>query len=75
MIIVDNYHKVSSSGAGDNYHLNLDGILFLGMFDSRKREEIKYICYRWCQKQHVQGTPKTIDVRIWIPGMFSELGA
>jgi len=30
MIIVDNYHKVSSSGVGDNYHLNLDGILFLG---------------------------------------------
>jgi len=30
MIIVDNYHKVSSSGIGDNYHLNLDGILFLG---------------------------------------------
>jgi len=30
MIIVDNYHKVSSSGMGDNYHLNLDGILFLG---------------------------------------------
>lgn len=30
MIIVDNSHKVSSSGAGDNYYLNLDGILFLG---------------------------------------------
>ena len=32
MIIVDNYHKVSSSGAGENYHLNLDGILFLGKY-------------------------------------------
>ena len=30
MIIVDNYHKVSTKGEGDNYHLNLDGILFLG---------------------------------------------
>ena len=30
MIIVDNYHKVSTKEKGDNYHLNLDGILFLG---------------------------------------------
>ena len=30
MIIVDNYHKVSTKGEGDNYQLNLDGILFLG---------------------------------------------
>ena len=30
MIIVDNFHKVSSSGVGENYNLNLDGILFLG---------------------------------------------
>lgn len=32
MIIVDNYHKVASEATGDNYHLNLDGILYLGMF-------------------------------------------
>ena len=30
MIIVDNYHKVSTKGEADNYQLNLDGILFLG---------------------------------------------
>jgi len=30
VIVIDNYHKVSAAGLGDNYHLNLDGILFLG---------------------------------------------
>jgi len=30
VIIVDNYHKVASEATGDNYHLNLDGILYLG---------------------------------------------
>jgi len=30
VLIIDNYHKVSSTGLGDNYYLNLDGIFFLG---------------------------------------------
>jgi|LakMenE18May11ns_1017448.scaffolds.fasta_scaffold7914905_1 hypothetical protein len=29
-MVIDNYHTVSSEGLGDNYFLNLDGILYLG---------------------------------------------
>jgi len=29
-MVIDNYHTVSSEDLGDNYFLNLDGILYLG---------------------------------------------
>ena len=46
MIIVDNYHKVSTKGEGDNYHLNLDGILFLGTIYNFFLSQYNFIaCY------------------------------
>ena len=32
VMIIDNYNKVSSEGLGDNYYVNLDGILYLGKY-------------------------------------------
>lgn len=34
VMVIDNYHTVSSEGLGDNYFLNLDGILYLGGVNS-----------------------------------------
>ena len=45
MIIVDNYHKVSTKGEADNYQLNLDGILFLGIIYNIFPLLVNILCY------------------------------
>ena len=74
MIIVDNYHKVSSSGVGDNYHLNLDGILFLGTIWFLKEEKYFFITTSGGVRQSMWGDiPKSLNSHFGFQGCLSSL--
>ena len=39
MLIIDNFHKLSSTGLGDNYYFNLESFLNLGKKERKKERE------------------------------------
>ena len=65
MIIVDNYHRVASEATGDNYHLNLESILYLGpqliIRDNQNSSDDHRHSHdndkRWSEEQHVPRPP------------------
>jgi len=57
VLIIDNFHKVSSSGLGDNYFLNLNGFLHLG----------------GVTPEMIKRLPEAVKTRVGFQGCFSNL--
>ena len=84
VIIVDNYHKVASEATGDNYHLNLDGILYLGQHHTSisayhhhhhdhdhhhpHHHHHHHHNLRGSESEHVPRSSSTSSGRVWLPG-------
>jgi len=59
VLVIDNQHKVSSAGLGDNYYFNLDGVFYLGGLKSTIMERMPTV---FSSKHGFQGCLSNIEI-------------